>query len=242
MKLNPLKLCPPGFQTYLLPSPAGPLPAFFGPLMGTSAGSGDSSSAPPPALVLCGPSGSGKSTLVTKLTAEFPDNFGFSVSHTTRTPRAGEEQGVHYHFTERATMEQLVGQGAFLEHAVFGGNMYGTSRAAVARVAGEGKICVLDIDTQGVRQLKDSGLLAKYVFIEPPSLEVLEARLRARGTETEASLERRLGAAAGELEYGRGKGNFDLVIVNDSVEKAYSQLRQLLLPGIEEQERQGLAK
>ena len=186
-----------------------------------------------PALVLCGPSGSGKSSLIKLLTAEFPKQFGFSVSHTTRAPRAGEEQGREYHFTERAAMEQLVREGDFLEHAVFSGNMYGTSRAAVAVVAAEGKVCILDIDMQGVKQLKTSGLVAKYVFILPPSLEVLEQRLRERGTETEASLEKRLGAARAEMEYGRGEGNFQVVIVNDQLEKAYSQLRHCVLPLIE---------
>ena len=186
-----------------------------------------------PALVLCGPSGSGKSSLIKLLTAEFPKQFGFSVSHTTRAPRPGEEQGRDYHFTERAAMEELVEEGGFLEHAVFSGNMYGTSRAAVAVVAAQGKVCILDIDMQGVKQLKTSGLVAKYVFILPPSLEVLEQRLRERGTETEASIEKRLGAARAEMEYGRGEGNFQVVIVNDQLEKAYSQLRHCVLPLID---------
>jgi guanylate kinase len=191
-----------------------------------------SPSVAPPALVLCGPSGSGKTTLMKLLTSEFGGEFGFSVSHTTREPRAKEQDGKDYHFTERGAMEALVEQGAFLEHAVFGGNMYGTSRAAVARVASQAKVCILDIDMQGVKQIRQSGLQAKYVFISAPSLAALEARLRERGTETEASLARRMAAAAGELEYGRGDGNFDLVIVNDQVEKAYTQLRSFMLPVI----------
>jgi len=187
----------------------------------------------PSPLVICGPSGSGKSTLIKILTSEFKDEFGFSVSHTTRAPRVGEEQGREYHFTERAEMEKLVEEGAFLEHAVFSGNMYGTSRAAVASVAGKSKICILDIDAQGVKQLKSSGLKGAYVFIEPPSLEILEVRLKERGTETEASLARRLAAAQGELDYGRGQGNFDIVIVNDNVQKAYTELKEFILPSIE---------
>jgi len=125
-----------------------------------------------------------------------------------------------------------VEEGAFLEHAVFGGNMYGTSRASVAMVANQGKICILDIDMQGVKQIKQSGLKARYVFIEAPSMEVLEMRLRDRGTESEASLKRRLDAARGELDYGRTEGNFDLRLVNDQVEKAYTQLREFILPTI----------
>lgn len=204
-------------------------------LSGTTTGmtraAGDSSPVPP--LVLCGPSGSGKSTLIKLLTKEFTDQFGFSVSHTTRAPRVGEEQGREYHFTQRDRMEELVSEGAFLEHAVFSGNMYGTSRSAVACVAAQGKICILDIDMQGVKQLKSSGLEAQYVFIEPPSLEVLEVRLRERRTETEESLARRLAAAAGEMEYGRGEGHFDRVIVNGEVENAYRQLKEFILPSIE---------
>ena len=129
-------------------------------------------------------------------------------------------------------MEALIEEGAFLEHAVFGGNMYGTSRASVAKVANQGKICILDIDMQGVKQIKQSGLKARYVFIEAPSMEVLEMRLRERGTESEASLKRRLDAASGELEYGRTEGNFELRLVNDQVEKAYTQLREFILPTI----------
>lgn len=202
--------------------------------MGSAKGDSPASSpsVAPPALVLCGPSGSGKTTLMKLLTSEFPAQFGFSVSHTTRQPRAKELDGKDYHFTERGAMEELVEQGAFLEHAEFGGNMYGTSRAAVGRVAGQAKVCILDIDMQGVKQIKQSGLEAKYVFIEAPSLAALEARLRERGTETEPSLARRMAAAAGELDYGRGDGNFDLVIVNDQLEKAYKQLRGFVLPVI----------
>lgn len=204
-------------------------PKFSQAKMGSA--SGDSRD-PPPALVLCGPSGAGKSTLMKLLTSEFRDQFGFSVSHTTRSPRPGEQQGKEYHFTSRVEMEALVEEGAFLEHAVFGGNMYGTSRASVAMVANQGKICILDIDMQGVKQIKQSGLKARYVFIEAPSMEVLEMRLRDRGTESEASLKRRLDAARGELDYGRTEGNFDLRLVNDQVEKAYTQLREFILPTI----------
>ena len=138
--------------------------------MGSASGdSGD----PPPALVLCGPSGAGKSTLMKLLTSEFREQFGFSVSHTTRSPRPGEQTGQDYHFTARIDMEALIEEGAFLEHAVFGGNMYGTSRASVAKVANQGKICILDIDMQGVKQIKQSGLKARFaVFLENEVINV----------------------------------------------------------------------
>jgi len=187
----------------------------------------------PPPLVLCGPSGSGKSSLMKKLTSEFKEYFGFSVSHTTRAPRPGEVNGADYHFVSRETMEQLVKEGAFLEHAIFSGNMYGTSKAAVDTVASSGKICILDIDVQGVKLIKQSELEPNYVFIKPPNREALEERLRARRTESAESLAKRLAAAEAEMVYGETPGNFDLVIVNDDLERAYSDLRKYMLPKIE---------
>ena len=138
--------------------------------------------------MLCGPSGSGKSTVMKKLMAEFGEYFGFSVSHTTRQPRPGEVEGRDYHYVTRETMEHLVEQGQFIENAQFSGNMYGTSKTAVQDVLAGGKICILDIDVQGVKAVKETDLSPLYVFIKPPSLEELEQRLRDRGTETEESL------------------------------------------------------
>lgn len=169
--------------------------------------------------------------------AEFGQFFEFSVSHTTRQPRPGEVAGQAYHFVTKQDMLGLVEQGRFLEHATFSGNMYGTSRAAVEKVADLGRICILDIDVQGVKQIKereaDLGLSPSYVFVKPPSREVLEERLRGRGTENEDSLARRLAAAFEELKYGELEGNFDVVIVNDDLEKAYGDLRKYVLPEIE---------
>ncbi len=96
-------------------------------------------------LVLCGPSGVGKSTLVARLTKEYPDAFGFSVSHTTRGPRPGEQEGVSYHYVSREDMVMAIGNDEFIENAEFSGNMYGTSKAAVQSVMDQGRICILDI-------------------------------------------------------------------------------------------------
>ena len=156
----------------------------------------------PRPLVICGPSGSGKSTLLKRLMAEYPDTFGFSVSHTTRKPRPGEEHGVHYFYVSREELNKRIAAGEFLETAEFSGNLYGTSLAAVEQVQGVGKVCVLDIEIEGVKQIKDSHLDALYVFIEPPSIDELERRLRARQTETEESLKLRLDTARKELVYG----------------------------------------
>ncbi|XP_042206353.1 guanylate kinase-like isoform X2 [Homarus americanus] len=188
----------------------------------------------PRPLVLCGPSGVGKSTLQKKLLEEFGPHFGFSVSHTTRSPREGEEHGKHYYFVTRQEMQEAIDKGEFIEHAEYSGNLYGTSKKAVHNVLGNGRICILDIDTQGVMQVKKTDLQAQFVFIRPPSIEDLVKRLQARGTETEESLNKRLTTAKKELEYGAVKGNFDKVIINDNVEEAYQELRDFMLPAVNE--------
>lgn len=189
----------------------------------------------PRPLVLCGPSGSGKSTLIKRLFDEFPDTFKFSVSHTTRAPRPGEENGTHYYFTDKEKMQEQIRNGEFIESATFSGNLYGTSKQAVEEVQRLGKVCVLDIDIQGVKQIKGTLLEPLYVFIKPPSVKELERRLKARNTETEESLERRLAVAKTELEYGETPGNFDIIIENDNFEKAYGTLRNFILANFESQ-------
>ncbi|XP_018336360.1 guanylate kinase-like [Agrilus planipennis] len=179
-------------------------------------------------LVLCGPSGTGKSTLLKKLLEDYPNTFGFSVSHTTRLPRPGEIDGKHYHFTTAEKMKQDIEEGKFIENATFGGNMYGTSKDAVKTVLDQGKVCVLDIDVQGVKQIKKTDLNPFYVFIKPPNLNVLEERLRQRKTETEETLKRRLSVASHEVQYGEEPGNFDLVVLNDNLEHAYDQLKKFV--------------
>jgi len=183
----------------------------------------------PAPLVLCGPSGAGKSTLLKKMLEKYRQHFGFSVSHTTRKPRDGEGDGQAYHFVTKDAMEAAVGKGEFIEHAVFAGNMYGTSKAAVESVRSKGLICILDIDVQGVKSMKTTDLNPFYVFIKTPSLPELESRLKARGTETDESLQRRLDAAKLDLEYGETPGAFHLVIVNDDLSVAYSKLEEFLL-------------
>ncbi|EJD47928.1 guanylate kinase [Auricularia subglabra TFB-10046 SS5] len=181
-------------------------------------------------LVMSGPSGAGKSTLLKRLFAEYPDKFGFSVSHTTRSPRPGEADGVAYHFVDRARFQALVADGAFIEHAEFGGNLYGTTIAAVRAVAstGTGKRCILDIDAQGVRSVKQTDLNAVFLFVAPPSAAALRSRLVGRGTETEESVAKRLAAAHAELAYAR-TGAHDVVIVNDDLDRAYALFKRVAL-------------
>ncbi|KAF7419095.1 hypothetical protein HZH68_001748 [Vespula germanica] len=179
-------------------------------------------------LVIAGPSGSGKSTLLKRLFEEFPDKFGFSVSHTTRNPRSGEEDGKHYYFTNKEEMQRQIDNGEFLETASYSGNLYGTSKLAVENVQRTGKICILEIEIEGVKQIKNSSLSPLYIFIKPPSINELEQRLKDRNTETDESLLRRLTIAKAELEYGEQPGNFDIVIENDNLDKAYEKLREFI--------------
>lgn len=179
-------------------------------------------------IIISGPSGVGKGTLIAKLMKEFPSMFGFSVSHTTRAPRAKETDGVHYHFTNHSVMEQEIKDGKFLEFASVHGNLYGTSIEAVEVVADAGKRCILDIDVQGARSVRASSLDAIFIFICPPSFEELEKRLRSRGSETEEQIQKRLRNAKGELDQARLPGLFDHILVNDDLETCYKSLKNLL--------------
>jgi guanylate kinase len=176
-------------------------------------------------LVVCGPSGVGKGTIIAKFMEEFggKDRFGFTVSHTTRPPRPGEEEGIHYHFSSHDAMRLEIDAGLFLEHAEVHGNLYGTSWSSMRNVQTSGKRCLLDIDVQGVRRLKtlqSPTLMPTYIFIAPPSLDALEKRLEDRGTESAESLARRTQNARMEMEYGLEEGNFDFIVVNDDLDKA----------------------
>ena len=183
-------------------------------------------------LVICGPSGVGKGTLIQKLFDEMPNTFGFSVSHTTRAPRPGEVNGVHYNFVSKEVMTNAIEEGRFLEYAHVHNNIYGTSYDAVKKVQLSGKICVLDIDVQGVKKLKEieehMDPKPYYMFISPPSIEQLELRLRARNTETDAQIETRISVAEAEVRFGKQTGNFDKIIVNDILEDAFSEIKTTL--------------
>jgi len=185
----------------------------------------------PNPLVICGPSGSGKSTILKAVMAQpkYKDLLSFSVSHTTRQPRPGELHGREYYFTDRDSMRAEIEAGKFIETAEYSGNLYGTSKESVHRCKSRGKICVLDIDSQGVRSLKKvSNLTPVYVFVKPPSLSALEERLTSRKTETEESLKKRLDAAREEMAFGEERGVFDAIIINDDLDKAVAQLTAII--------------
>jgi guanylate kinase len=132
---------------------------------------------------------------------------------------------IDYHFVPILIIEKEIAEGNFVEHAKVHGNYYGTSKDAVKSVSDQGRICVLDIDVQGVQQVQEQGLeVAKYLFIQPPTIADLEARLRARGTETEERIAKRVGNAQGELDASRLL-KWDARIINDNLDAAYAQLR-----------------
>jgi len=197
----------------------------------TTTGTKNVSKPEPNPLVICGPSGSGKSTILKNVMSQpkYKDMLAFSVSHTTRQPRAGEEHGREYYFSDRETMLADIEAGKFIESAEYSGNLYGTSKESVHKCKSQGKICVLDIDSQGVRSLKKvSNLSPVYVFVKPPSMAALEERLRSRKTETEESLKKRLDAAREEIAFGEEEGAFDALIINDDLEAAVKQLTTII--------------
>ncbi|XP_051554021.1 guanylate kinase-like isoform X2 [Myxocyprinus asiaticus] len=187
----------------------------------------------PRPVVMSGPSGAGKSTLLKKLLQEFDGVFGFSVSHTTRSPRPGEENGKDYHYVTKEVMHASIANGEFIENAEFSGNMYGTSKAAVQAVQAKNLICILDIDMQGVKNIKRTDLNPIYVSIQPPSMDILEKRLRDRKTESEESLQKRLHAAKVDMEISKEPGLFHVLIINEDVNVAYGKLKDALLEEIQ---------
>ncbi|KAI8925268.1 hypothetical protein BC831DRAFT_415235 [Entophlyctis helioformis] len=133
-------------------------------------------------VVLCGPNGAGKRTLTSRLLQEFPHIYGLSISHTTRRPRPGEENGVHYYFVSRDEMEKMNEDGKFIEVVTLFGNMYGTSMEAVDKVTEEGKICIMDLEIEGVMALRKSHLKPRYIYVTTPNMAVLQQRLQSRMT------------------------------------------------------------
>ena len=176
-------------------------------------------------LVISGPSGVGKGTIINKL-FDMDDNLYFSVSATTRKPRPGEIDGVHYSFKTVEEFENDIKTGEMLEYAQFSGNYYGTPRSAVEKKLSQGKDVVLDIEIQGAKNVKRLMPEAVLVYILPPSIEELKSRLFGRNTETEESANRRLQTAYSELH--EAPEVYDYFIVNDVVESAATRIEEIL--------------
>lgn len=171
-------------------------------------------------FVISGPSGAGKGTLVARL-LDAVDDAWVSVSVTTRSPRPGEIDGIHYFFASDEEFDRLVAEDGLLEWANVHGCRYGTPRKTVEEHIANGEQVILEIDVQGAFQVRESMPGARLIFIEPPSLEVLESRLRGRGTETEDVIEKRMKTAL--LELSR-KMEYDIRLVNDDLDVATSEL------------------
>jgi guanylate kinase len=178
----------------------------------------------PRAVVITGPSGVGKGTLIRSLRERMPE-LQLSVSATTRLPRAGETQGVDYHFMSDDEFERHVRDGDFVEHAVYAGARYGTLRSELETRMASGNPVLLEIEVQGARQVRSAMPEAVQVFIAPPSLDALRARLVGRGTDAADQVEARMRTAAAELA---AQDEFGCVVTNDRLEQAVEELAVIL--------------
>lgn len=175
-------------------------------------------------ILISGPSGTGKGTVCDLLRQKHPE-ISYSISATTRQPRSGEQDGVNYYFYTKEKFQEMIDQGQLLEWAEVYGNFYGTPKQKVLDRLEAGEDILLEIDTQGalnVMKVMPEGL---FIFLLPPSLEELAARLKGRGTETEESLHRRLGAAVDEIKLAT---KYRYVVVNDKVEDAQETIAKII--------------
>ena len=177
-------------------------------------------------FIISAPSGTGKTTILKRVISELK-GVGFSVSHTTRLPRAGELEGKDYYFVKEVVFQAMQEQDSFLEYAEVHGNLYGTSKAVIDNLVKEGKDVILDIDVQGAFQVMDKvGDKGVFVFIAPPSLQDLEKRVTNRGTESESVIATRLKNAQEEL---KSLGQYNYLIVNDQVDQAVEVLKSIII-------------
>lgn len=187
------------------------------------------SAAPGHLWIVSAPSGGGKTSLTRALLprlAALGVHAQISVSHTTRAPRANEVDGTHYHFVDEARFVDMIGEGAFLEHAQVFGRRYGTARAETEALLASGIDLILDIDWQGARQVRAAMPAARSLFILPPSRLELERRLRGRGTDADTVIAERMAQAQGEMSH---YGEYEFLVVNDDFESALQQLAALFL-------------
>ncbi len=176
-------------------------------------------------VVLSGPSGTGKGTICKSFLDKNKD-VKLSVSCTTRTPRDGEVHGVNYFFTEKEKFEDMIKKDEFLEYANVYGNYYGTPKAYVDDMLNKGYDVILEIDTQGALNVKEKFEDGVYIFIMPPSLKELENRIVGRGSETEETLKKRLGAATGEIKLAE---KYNYAVINDTIDEAVKKIESIII-------------
>ena len=176
-------------------------------------------------FVVSAPSGAGKTTLCTAITDSL-ENLTHSISYTTRKPRPGEVDGRDYYFVSEERFKEMMLAGDFAEHAVVHANHYGTSKRVLLDMVKEGVDVILDIDTQGARQIKDHCSAAVFVFIMPPSMAILEERLRNRRSDREDEIRKRMQRAIDEI---RDFALYDYIVVNRDFERALSELRSIVV-------------
>tara|TARA_Y100001968_G_scaffold6598_1_gene5671 strand:+ start:301 stop:870 length:570 start_codon:yes stop_codon:yes gene_type:complete len=174
--------------------------------------------------VITGPSGVGKGTIVRKI-LENHSNVWLSISATTRKPRSGEIEGEHYFFLDNKSFQEIIDNEGFLEWAKFSNNLYGTPKKIIKEKIEKGTNVLLEIELEGARQIRESFPEALQIFLAPPSLSELEKRIRGRGTESEESIRDRLAIANKEII---AKKEFDAVIVNEDIEKAFNEIEGLM--------------
>ena len=177
-------------------------------------------------IIFSGPSGVGKGTVKEVLMQKEELNLHYSVSCTTRAPRNGEIDGVHYYFISQSDFDQMVKEDAFLEYAQFVGNSYGTPKAKVEEMLNEGKNVLLEIEMQGALQVIEKCPEALSIFLLPPSMEELERRIRGRGTESDEVIAKRLEKAKKEISM---QDHYQYHVVNDDVQKAASEIAEIIL-------------
>lgn len=175
--------------------------------------------------IISGSSGVGKGTVLKRLLAKHPE-FMLSVSCTTRAPREGEKDGVNYFFLTREEFKDCIENNKFLEWAEFAGNCYGTKKKYIKECLAQGKDVILEIETQGALKVKKQMPEAVLIFIEPPSLETLENRLRGRHTEDESNIQKRLLEVSKELEFAK---HYDYQVINDDLERAVSEIESIII-------------
>lgn len=176
-------------------------------------------------IVIAGPSGVGKGSLVERLVAQDREGLAYSVSVKTRDPRRGETHGREYFFVDEAEFDRMIDEGELLEWAPFTDHRSGTPRAFIERATAEGRDVILELDVEGARQIRDRVPGSLLIFIQPPSFEVLERRLRGRGTEDEQRIVRRLARAEHEMAQADW---FDHVVVNEDLDRAAAEVAAII--------------